>query len=142
MHSKSRNKPNTKSTVDIKLVSSKPLRYLLLTLSSISLILGLIGAVLPLIPTTPFLLLSAALFARSSPKFYYWLIEHKVLGPPLLAWRQKGVISPKAKILAVTTLILSLGTSIVFFVPLLPVQVGLTIFGLCLIGFIITRPNH
>lgn len=56
-------------------------RYLLLTIGWLSVLLGVIGIFLPLLPTTPFLLLAAACFMRSSARFYSWLVEHPHLGP-------------------------------------------------------------
>ncbi|MBV1931158.1 MAG: DUF454 family protein, partial [Porticoccaceae bacterium] len=53
-------------------------RVLLLTAGSVSVVLGVVGIVLPLLPTTPFLLLAAACYVRSSNKFYTWLVSHPV----------------------------------------------------------------
>lgn len=62
--------------------------------------LALIGVGLPLLPTTPFLLVAAWAFARSSPRLEDWLHGHPVLGPPLMAWKSRRAIPGKAKVLA------------------------------------------
>lgn len=62
--------------------------------------LGLVGTVLPLMPTTVFLILAAGCFARSSPKLESWLLEHPKFGPTLRAWRAEHAIPRSAKIAA------------------------------------------
>ncbi len=74
-------------------------RYLLISIGAMSLILGLIGIVVPLLPTTPFLLLSAVCFANSSPRLHAWLVDHPQFGPPIRAWQQHHAISRPAKML-------------------------------------------
>ncbi len=59
--------------------------------------LGIAGAFLPLLPTTPFLLLAAFAFARSSPRLHDWLVTHRQFGPMIENWRIHGVISRRAK---------------------------------------------
>lgn len=62
--------------------------------------LGLIGVVVPLMPTTVFLIFAAACFARSSPRLEAWLLNHPRFGPALCAWREERAISRRAKIAA------------------------------------------
>lgn len=88
--------------------------------------LGLVGVVLPVMPTTPFLLVAAWAFARSSRRFHDWLVYHPRLGPPVRAWREHGVVSIRAKVAAVTTMAASLAY-VGFFVAddwLLPLAAG------------------
>lgn len=82
----------------------KILKVGLLSLGVISLILGIIGIFLPLLPTTPFLILTAFLFDKGSPKFHHWILSHPLLGPPIRDWKSNRVISKKNKILATTML--------------------------------------
>lgn len=101
--------------------------------------LALLGTVLPLLPTTPFLLLAAFAFERGSERFHNWLVNHARFGPPIAAWREHGAISAHAKRLALvamaaTVLItLALGVS--------PIILGVQVLVLLCVGvFIATRP--
>jgi uncharacterized membrane protein YbaN (DUF454 family) len=66
--------------------------------------LGLLGVFLPVLPTTPFLLLAAGCFAKSSPRLHRWLLDHPTFGPPIRNWEENGAISRPAKRLAVGTM--------------------------------------
>ena len=79
-----------------------PLQWLLFILGTISLVLGVIGIFLPLLPTTPFLLLTAYCYFRASPKAYEWLIRQKHLGPYILNYREKKIIPFRVKVYALT----------------------------------------
>lgn len=78
------------------------MKYLLIILGSICMALGVIGIFLPLLPTTPFLLLSAALYVRSSDKLYQWLIHQKYLGEYIRNFREHKAIPLRAKIISIT----------------------------------------
>jgi len=78
------------------------MKYLLIILGSICLALGVIGIFLPLLPTTPFLLLAAALYFRSSEKLYQWLIQQKHLGSYIRNFREYRAIPLRAKIISVS----------------------------------------
>lgn len=75
-------------------------RAIWLALGFLFVALGFIGALLPLMPTTIFLILAAGCFARSSPRFEAWLLDHPRFGPTLRAWREDGAIGPRAKMMA------------------------------------------
>ncbi|MDH8701474.1 uncharacterized membrane protein YbaN (DUF454 family) [Dysgonomonadaceae bacterium PH5-43] len=92
------------------------LRWLFIILGSISLVLGIIGIFLPLLPTTPFLLLTAYCYFRSSPEAYNWLLKHKHLGPYIINYREHKIIPLKIKIIAISVLWLSIINSIIFIV--------------------------
>src|SRR5688572_4502447 len=98
-------------------------RILLVIIGTISLILGIIGIVLPVLPTTPFLLLTAACYARASVKFYNWLMNNRFFGEYIRDYRIHKSIPLRAKIVAVVLIVVTMGSSIVFFIPLLPVKI-------------------
>ena len=74
--------------------------------------LGIVGLVLPLLPTTPFMILAAACFAKSSPRLHDWLVGHRIFGPAIRDWRDHRAISRKAKRLALTAMAAALLLSV------------------------------
>lgn len=76
------------------------MRLLYLLLGGLALLLAALGAVLPLLPTVPFVLLAAFFFARGHPPLEAWLVEHRSFGPHIVAWRAHGAISRRGKIAA------------------------------------------
>lgn len=92
-------------------------RYFLIVVGTISLILAIFGILLPGLPTTPFLLLSAACYARSSRRFYTWLMNHRIFGPYIYQWRVEKRIPLRIKIYAISLIILTVGTTVIFFMP-------------------------
>lgn len=118
-----------------------PLRILCLCLGWLMVALGVVGIFLPLLPTTPFLLVAAALFARSSPRFETWLVNHPQLGPPLRRWREKGAIAPRAKATALAMIAASYATFLLLSGPSTQTaaMVALAMAGPAL--FILTRPG-
>jgi len=90
---------------------------LLLRAAGLALVgLAAVGIVVPGLPTTPLLLLAAACFARSSPRLHAWLLANRVFGPLIREWQETRTVSPRAKALAVSMIVLVGGSSLVFFV--------------------------
>ena len=85
------------------------MRRLYLAAGLLFVALGAIGAVLPIIPTVPFLLLAAFCFARSNPEWERRIIEHPTWGPQIRDWRERRAIARKAKIAAIATLVAGVG---------------------------------
>ena len=78
------------------------MKYIYFIFGSFSLVLGIVGIFLPILPTTPFLLLTAALYVRSSTRAYHWLITHRYLGPYIRSFREEKAIPLHAKIISVS----------------------------------------
>ncbi len=114
-------------------------RAFLAAAGALSLVLAILGVFLPLLPTTPFLLLSAACFVRSSDRLYQWLINHKQLGPYIRNYRGGKGIPLKAKIIGVTTLWASMLFTIFFVVPLIAVKILLALIGAYFTWFILKQ---
>ena len=76
--------------------------------------LAILGVVLPLLPATPFLLLSAWFFARSSEKWHTRLLAHELTGPMIRNWEQNRCMSRRAKQVAITSMLLAGGVSVIF----------------------------
>ena len=104
------------------------------------LLLGFIGLLLPIVPTTPFILVSVWFFARSSKKLENWLINHKIFGKSIRDWKEKGAISKKAKLSAIPLIIFSFLATI-YLNEIFYLDLFLAVLGLSISTFIVTRPN-
>ena len=105
-----------------------------------SLMAGFIGAALPLIPTTPFILLAAYAFAQSSQRWHNWLVNHKVFGPLISDWQEHGAISRRSKTLGIISMVAVLGLSWYMDVALRFLVLQAIVLSLSAL-FILTRPS-
>ena len=117
------------------------MRWIYLSLGWLSLSLGILGIFLPLLPTTPFLLLAAFAFSKASPRLHVWLLGHRHFGPLIRDWQERRVIPIRAKIIA-SILMLPLFVKALFF-PSWPwgVSAGLVAFGASVLLFLWTRKS-
>ena len=106
-----------------------PLRVALLVAGFGCVGLAALGVFLPLLPTTPFLLVAAACFARSSPRFYRVLLGNRVFGPLIGDWREHRSVPRRAKVMAITAIVLVLGSSLLFALEHPAARAGLATFG-------------
>lgn len=120
--------------------ASNIFRPLWLLLGLLAVALGALGIFLPVLPTTPLMILAAFFFSKSSPRLEAWLLDHRAFGPVIVDWRENGAIAPRIKRIATGAMaavfVLSLILGVKPFV--------LVIQAICLGGaswFVLSRPN-
>lgn len=89
-------------------------RHLYLIAGFLSLALGAVGILLPLLPTVPFMILAAFCFARSSPRLESKLLDHRQFGPHIRRWREHGAISRRGKKAALAAFAFSIAMALIF----------------------------
>lgn len=114
-------------------------RFAWLAFGIACLVTGIIGIVVPLLPTVPFLLLAAFSFERGSPRMHNWLISHARLGPPIEDWKHHGAISKRSKTLALVGIIGLLVLSVVMGAPVYAIGLQAVILS-AVAFFILSRP--
>jgi len=121
---------------------SPVVRALFLVAGVVSLSLGIAGAFLPVLPTTPLVLLAAACFARSYRPFHEWLIGHRLFGPIVKEWQEHRSIPRRTKAVAIATMAMTLGASIVFAVEPRWLKAALGALGVVLAVWLYRLPSR
>lgn len=121
---------------------SPSVRAALVVAGSGFVVVGLVGVFLPVLPTTPFLLVAAACYARASRRFYNALLNNRLLGPAILEWQQHRAIAWRTKLTAIAMMALALATSIVFFVEEPWLRLALALFGVILAAWLYRIPSR
>ncbi|WP_208435569.1 YbaN family protein [Bartonella phoceensis] len=103
--------------------------------------LGIVGVMLPILPTVPFLLVASWCFARSSPHFHRWLNNHRIFGPPIKQWEEKRAISTFVKVLAVVSMAGGFLSFMVIAHPALWFALFVAAILLFIAVYIVTRPS-
>lgn len=114
------------------------LSWLLVGLAALA--LGALGVALPLLPTTPFVLVAAFAFARSSERLHDWLVNHDVFGALIRNWQRYGAISRRAKIASVASMAAVLAISLALAAPVYVMVVQLVVLSASA-TFILSRPE-
>ena len=109
---------------------SRTKKTVILVIGFICLALGILGIVVPLLPTTPFLLLAAACFVRASDRLYQWLINHKLFGLYIRNYREYKAIPLKMKISSIALLWITLIFSILYVVDSTAMKIILALIGI------------
>lgn len=117
----------------------KRMGYLLLGWSSIA--LAVLGVILPLLPTTPFVLVAAFAFSKSSKRFHHWLLTHKIFGPLVVDWQKNGVIRMRAKLLATFSMLVMLALSFYVLDASMRLILTVSLVVSCVLAFIWSRPS-
>ena len=118
-----------------------PKRLAWLCLGGLCVVLGAIGVIVPLLPTTIFMIIAAYAFARSSPRLHHWLITHRVFGPLINDWNEHGVISVRAKWMSSLSMLIVIGLSVYFNAPRTIVIIQVIVLS-CVALFLWTRPSN
>jgi uncharacterized membrane protein YbaN (DUF454 family) len=119
---------------------TKRILFLLAGLTAVA--LAVLGVFLPLLPTTPFLLLAAYCFSNSSVRLHGWLLNHRVFGQMIRDWEEHGVIRTKIKVLATTSMLVLVSYPLVFMEFAIAIKAVVVMSILCVNIFIWTRPGQ
>ncbi len=103
--------------------------------------IGFIGIFLPLLPTTPFVLVACFCYERGSPKFHALLVQNRYFGPSIQKWKEHGSIPLRVKVIAVTMIATSFGW-IIASAPLMVIKVLVGLVGVTVSLYIVTRPTN
>jgi len=125
-----------------EIISNKFFRYLLIIAGTIFLGFGIIGIFLPILPTTPFLLLAAACYARSSQRFYNWLMNNKWFGNYIKNYHEGRGVPLKFKIFTISLLWITILTSIYFVINNFWIEIILIIIAIGVTIHIITIKTY
>lgn len=136
------NEPNLHSQPEhtARRVPSWPVRCLLMAFAALCVLLGMIGAVVPGMPTTVFILMAGWAAMRSSPRFHAWLYAHATFGPMLRNWDDGGRVSRRVKWLA--TLSMSASSALIVYLTTRPWLAGLALGSMaCVLAWLWLRPE-
>lgn len=119
----------------------RPLRWTYLGIGWLSFGFGVLGAFLPVLPTTLFMIIALWAFARSSPKYRQWLYDHRRFGPALQNWHRHQVIPRRAKITALAAMTASLAYLVLFTATPWPYVLAAGLLMLVGAGYILSKPS-
>lgn len=116
-------------------------RYFLICVGWVSVVLGVVGIFLPLLPTTPFMLLAAICFSKSSKRFHEWLLNQPHLGNYIRMYLEGKGITAKTKVVTLIFLWLTIGSSATFFVEPVYLKVMMVVIALAVTIHLLRMPT-
>ncbi|MFH1475514.1 MAG: YbaN family protein [Chloroflexota bacterium] len=125
----------------LPLAGARPVRAVFFVLGTVFLGLAALGIVVPVLPTTPFVLLAAACYLRASTRVHDRLVRSRTFGPTIVAWQEHRAIPPRAKALAIVMVTVTFVVSVVFVVDSLEARAGLAGLGAILVVWLVRRPS-
>ena len=120
--------------------NKNPLRLIWFAVGVGAVLLGALGVVLPLLPTTPFLLVAVYAFARSSDRWHAWLLSHPLFGPVIHDWRSHGAIRPRTKLIGTASMAGVFLISLAAGVSAIILVIQAVVLSVCA-AFVLSRPS-
>lgn len=120
------------------------LRYLYILIGGMAVLLGIIGVVVPGLPTTPFVLLASWCFYKSSPRLQAWLLQ-SFLGKYIRDYKEKGGLTTRKRVYIIALMATMVSMSIIFFIPNTTVDIIVGVAGLigCIVvGFVVPKAKN
>ncbi|NRB39704.1 MAG: YbaN family protein [Pseudomonadales bacterium] len=133
--------PQSRTESPLLLTYMTLIKALFILLGFISFALGFIGIFLPLLPTTPFILLAAFFFSKSSERFYGWLINIPTFGPMIMQWNEYGCVSQKGKIASAVAMTAVIVYFWIFREMAIPIKLAVTCIMLTVMAYVLSRPK-
>ena len=127
---------------DVRPHDSRAVRLVLVVVGTLCVALGVLGIFLPVLPTTPFLLLAAACYARASERFYRWLLANPTLGPTIREWRRHRSIPYRTKVVAIALMSVTIAISVVLLASYPLAQVALAAVGVGVATWLYRIPSR
>ena len=127
---------------DVRPHDSRVVRALLIAAGTLCVALGVIGIFVPVLPTTPFLLLAAACYARASERFYLWLVRNPTFGPTIREWRRHRSIPYRTKVVAIALMTGTIAVSIALLARYPLAQAALAVIGVVVGAWLYRIPSR
>jgi uncharacterized membrane protein YbaN (DUF454 family) len=125
----------------VTVVKNRPLRLVLMALGWLWVGVAFLGVFLPVLPTTGPIILAAFLFSKSSERFDHWLITNRFFGGIVTDWRAGEGFTIRAKVVAVTAIVVSFGITTRFVLTGAPIRIGMWILAAAIATYVVTRPT-
>ncbi len=118
------------------------LKYVYLLIGLLFVGIGFVGVAIPGLPTTPFMILAAAMFIKSSDRLYRWLLNHRTFGKSIRDYQEHRVIRKQVKVISILLMSVMVTISVVFLIPNIYIKLLVVTLGIVGAVFILRHPSH